>query len=130
MSDMYADMIIDLYRHPVNFGKLENPDIKAKDSNPLCGDVIEIQIKLNKGIAKEVKFNGKGCAISQASASLLTEMIKGKKIDELMKLDKKDILDALGIEIGPIRLKCALLPLKVLKMGIYSYLGSSSKDKE
>ncbi|MCP8308812.1 MAG: SUF system NifU family Fe-S cluster assembly protein [archaeon] len=130
MSDMYAEMIIDLYRHPMNYGKLENPDIKAKDSNPICGDVIEIQIKLNKGKVKEVKFNGKGCAISQASASLLTEMIKGKKIDELKELDKKDILDALGIEIGPVRLKCALLPLKVLKMGIYSYLGSSTKAEE
>ncbi|MCP8320882.1 MAG: SUF system NifU family Fe-S cluster assembly protein, partial [archaeon] len=117
MSDMYAEMIIDLYRHPMNYGKLENPDIKAKDTNPICGDIIEIQIKLNKGVVKEVKFNGKGCAISQASASLLTEMIKGKKINELKKLDKKDILDALGIEIGPVRLKCALLPLKVLKMG-------------
>jgi len=130
MSEMYAEMILDLYRHPMNYGQLENPDVKAKDSNPLCGDVIEIQIKLNKGVVKEVKFNGKGCAISLASASLLTEMIKGKKIDELKKLDKKDILDALGIELSVIRLKCALLPLKVLKMGLYSYLGGSTKDKE
>lgn len=127
MSDMYAEMIIDLYRHPMNYGKIENPDIKAQDTNPICGDIIEIQVKLNKDRVKEVKFNGKGCAISQASASLLTEMIKGKKIDELLKMDKKDILDALGIEISPVRLKCALLPLKVLKMGIYSYLGESNK---
>ncbi|MGB9659897.1 MAG: Fe-S cluster assembly sulfur transfer protein SufU [Nitrososphaerales archaeon] len=130
MSDMYAEMIIDLYHHPMNYGNIEKPDIKAKDTNPICGDIIEIQIKLNKGRVKEVKFNGKGCAISQASASLLTEMIKGKKIDELLKLDKKDILNALGIEISPVRLKCALLPLKVLKMGIYSYLGDSNKAKE
>lgn len=127
MSDMYAEMIIDLYRHPMNYGEIENPDIKAKDTNPLCGDIIEIQIKLNKGRVKEVKFKGKGCAISLASASLLTEMIKGKKVDELLKLDKKDILDALEIEISLVRLKCALLPLKVLKMGIYSYLGESNK---
>ncbi|MEM2872976.1 MAG: SUF system NifU family Fe-S cluster assembly protein [Nitrososphaerales archaeon] len=127
MSDMYAEMIIDLYRHPMNYGKIENPDIKAQDTNPICGDIIEIQVKLNKGRVEEVKFNGKGCAISQASASLLTEMIKGKKIDELLKMDKKDILNALGIEISPVRLKCALLPLKVLKMGIYSYLGESNK---
>ncbi|MEM3437491.1 MAG: SUF system NifU family Fe-S cluster assembly protein [Nitrososphaerales archaeon] len=127
MSDMYAKMIIDLYRHPMNYGKIKNPDIKTQDTNPICGDIIEIQIKLNEGRVKEVKFNGKGCAISQASASLLTEMIKGKKIDELLKMDKKDILNALGIEISPVRLKCALLPLKVLKMGIYSYLGKSNK---
>jgi len=130
MSDMYAEMIIDLYRHPMNYGKIKSPDIKAKDTNPICGDIIEIQIKLNKSKVKEVKFNGKGCAISQASASLLTEMIKGKKIDELLKVDKKDILDALGIEISAVRLKCALLPLKVLKMGIYSYLGDLTNIKE
>ncbi len=127
MSEIYTRMIIDLYRNPLNYGEIEKPDIKAKDTNPICGDIIEIQIKLNKDIIKDVKFNGKGCAISMASASLLTEMIKGKSIDESLKMDKNDILDALGIKMSLVRLKCALLPLRTLKMGIYSYLGKSDK---
>ncbi len=123
--EMYSEIILDYYRHPVNFGELEKPDIVSKDSNPLCGDIVEMQLKVNDGKITDVKFKGQGCAISVASASMLTELIKGKTLEEVARLEKKDILEMLGIELSPIRLKCALLSLKALKLGIYSYLGKN-----
>jgi nitrogen fixation NifU-like protein len=126
VSDIYKEIILDYYKNPRNYGKLENPDIKAKDSNPLCGDEIEIQIKLDdkKERIEEIKFNGRGCAISQASVSMLTEMVEGMKIEEIKELTKEHILELLGNpNLGPLRIKCALLGLKVLKLGVYSYLG-------
>lgn len=124
-EDLYREIILDYYRHPRNYGSIENPDIKAKDSNPLCGDVIEIQIQLNEdNRVEKVRFNGKGCAISQASASMLTEMTQGKTLDEIRNINKENILEAMGTpDLGHTRIKCALLSLKVLKTGTYSYLG-------
>ncbi|HZY41031.1 MAG TPA: iron-sulfur cluster assembly scaffold protein, partial [Anaerolineae bacterium] len=94
-------------------------DISYEDSNPLCGDKIRINIKLKNNIVEEVKFSGKGCAISQASASMLTDELIGKSLDEIKKMDKQFVLDLLGIPLGPTRIKCALLPLKVIKAGAY-----------
>lgn len=125
-NEIYSEIILDYYRHPKNFGKLEKPDIVSKDYNPLCGDSVEIQLKVSNGKIVDVKFTGSGCAISQAAASMLTEVIKGKKLEEVVKLDKDDVLKLLGIELSPIRLKCALLPLKALKLGVYSYLSKKS----
>ena len=124
-SDLYREIILDYYKNPRNYGTLENPDIKAKDSNPLCGDVIEIQIQLDEdNQVEKVRFNGKGCAISQASASMLTEMTQGKTLDEIRNINKENILEAMGTpDLGHTRIKCALLSLKVLKTGTYSYLG-------
>src|SRR5574340_269437 len=120
MDDFYRENILDHYRHPRNGGKLEQPTHSHADYNPLCGDKIRIDLHVNAdNVVDEVAFSGKGCAISQASASMLTEMIKGKTLDEAKKIGKEDILEALGIEIGPVRLKCALLALKVLKAGVY-----------
>ena len=103
----------------------------AKDSNPLCGDVIEMQLELDKSnLVKDVKFNGQGCAISQASASMLTELVKGKNLDQVRGISKEDILSLIGGQLSAVRLKCALLSLKVLKTGVYDYLGSSSTAKE
>ena len=127
-SDIYRELILDYYRNPRNYGKLEPHDISARDSNPLCGDDVEIQIKVteDKKIGT-IKFTGKGCAISQASSSMLTELAKGKSLEWVVKsLSKDDVLKLLGTpELGPARIKCALLPLKVIKTGVYSYLGSS-----
>ena len=123
ISDMYTEMILDYYRNPRNKGTLKNPDVTVRDSNPLCGDVIEMQMKVEKGKIKDIKFSGSGCAISTASASMLTEVVKGKSLKEAEQLDKKDVLKLLGIDISAVRLKCALLPLKVLKMAVYSYKG-------
>jgi nitrogen fixation NifU-like protein len=120
MDDFYRENILDHYRHPRNAGKLEHPTHSHEEHNPLCGDVIRIDLHVNEdNLIDEVAFTGKGCAISQASASMLTEMIKGKSLEEARQIGKEQILDALGIEIGPVRLKCALLSLKVLKAGAY-----------
>ncbi len=131
MSSIYTEIILDYYRHPRNKGQLENPQISAKDSNPLCGDVIEIQMALDgNDTVKDVKYNGQGCAISQASASMLTELVKGKSLDEVRKISKEDILSLIGGQLSAVRLKCALLSLKVMKTGLYSYLGALDSGKE
>src|SRR5208337_627267 len=108
-SDIYKDIILDYYRNPRNFGDLPEPDVRAKDSNPLCGDIIEMQLKIKDGKIDDLRFKGKGCAISQASASMLTELAKGKTLEEIKSLGKQDILSMLGIDPGPTRIKCALL---------------------
>jgi len=120
MDDFYRENILDHYRHPRNTGTLEHPTHSHEEDNPLCGDVIRIDLHINEDdVIDKVAFKGRGCAISQASASMLTEMIKGKTFEEVKQLNKDDILEALGIEIGPVRMKCALLSLKVLKVGMY-----------
>jgi nitrogen fixation NifU-like protein len=120
MEDFYRENILDHYRNPRNKGRLEHPTHTHEEHNPLCGDVIRIDLHVNEdNVIDQVRFDGHGCAISQASASMLTEMVQGKTLDEAKALSKEDILEALGIEIGPVRLKCALLSLKVLKAGVY-----------
>ena len=122
-ADIYREIILDYYRNPRNFGKIESPDIVLRESNPLCGDEIEIHVKFDGDKVKDIKFNGKGCAISQASASMLTEMVMGKSLEDMKKVGKEDILESLGLpNLGPARIKCALLSLKTLKLGVYSYL--------
>lgn len=121
---MYKEIILDYYRNPRNKGQVQSPDAKAKDSNPLCGDVVEMQLKFADGKVSDIKFNGDGCAISQASASMLTELVMGKSIEEIRKIDKTALLDNLGSpNLGAVRIKCALLPLKVMKSAVYEYLG-------
>jgi nitrogen fixation NifU-like protein len=126
-SDFYRELILDYYRNPRNFGKLDPHDIDAKDLNPLCGDEIEMQIRVSpeKDTIEEIRFIGKGCAISQASASMLTEMAKGKPLEWVKALSREDILKMLGTsDLGPARTKCAMLSVKVLKTGVYGYLGA------
>ncbi|MCS6787966.1 MAG: SUF system NifU family Fe-S cluster assembly protein [Aigarchaeota archaeon] len=124
------DEILDHYRNPRNYGELPDATVRAKDSNPLCGDVIEMSLKIEGDRIVDVRFRGKGCAISQASASMLTDRLKGMTLDEARSLNRDYVLGMLGIELSPVRVKCATLSLKVLKLGIYSYLGSSTKDLE
>jgi len=128
-SDIYRDIILDYYRHPRNAGELPNADVRAKDSNPLCGDIIEMQLKINDGKIDDIRFQGKGCAISQASASMLTEVIKGKSLDDVKSMGKSDVLDLLGIDPGPTRIKCALLGLKVVKLAVYGFLGQAITEE-
>lgn len=112
---MYAENVLDHYRSPKNFGKMENPDLKHRELNPLCGDEYEFQIKLSGGSIGDVKFNGDGCAISMASASMLSEFVKGKEKSEILKMSFGDIVKLLGISVSPAREKCAMLPLSILK---------------
>ena len=120
MDDLYREVIIERYKNPAYKGTLEPNDISFEDENPLCGDHIRIDLRMNsEGKVVEAAFSGHGCAISQASADLLLESIIGKKLDEVKALNRQDVLDNLGINLGPVRLKCALLPLKVLKAGVY-----------
>lgn len=119
MNDMYREIIVDHYKNPQYYGKLDPNDISFEDENPLCGDQIRIDLRIKDDIVYEAAFSGHGCAISQASADLLIESILGKSINDVKKMTKLDILELVGIELGPVRLKCALLPLKVLKAGVY-----------
>lgn len=119
MEDMYRDQIIDHYQNPRNYGTLEHPDISYEEDNPVCGDHIRIDLKVTDGKVVDARFDGHGCSISQASASMLTESIIGKSLDEVRQIGKEQILEMLGIPLGPVRLKCALLSLKVLKAGAY-----------
>jgi nitrogen fixation NifU-like protein len=128
MDDLYREVIIEHYKNPGFRGKLDPHDIQFEDSNPLCGDHIEITMQVDAdGVVKDARFDGHGCAISQASADLLIESIIGKPVEEIKQLNKQNILDLLGIELGPVRLKCALLSLKVLKAGVYG-LGEAGDD--
>ena len=128
MDDLYRELIIERYKTPHFRGLLDPHDISFEDENPLCGDHIRIDLRVDEqGRVTEAGFDGHGCAISQASADLLIESIQGKQLDEIKQIDKDDVLDLLGIELGPVRLKCALLSLKVLKAGVYG-LGEASDD--
>ena len=119
MDDFYRENILDHYKYPRYKGRLENPDIKFRDVNPTCGDDITFELKIEDDRVTDVAFNGHGCAISMASASMLAEELMGKGLDEVKAMDKQFVLDLLGIPIGPVRLKCALLPLKVVKAGVW-----------
>ncbi len=120
MDDLYRENILDHYRKPRFKGVLEPHTHRHKEHNPVCGDEIQIDLQVNdEGIIEHAAFSGHGCAISQASASMLLEQLQGMSLDEAKKISKDDILEFLGIPIGPVRMKCALLSLKVLKAGIY-----------
>ena len=116
MDDLYRDEILEHYRNPHNFGVLEQPTTAKEGANPLCGDRITLMLGINdQGTVEEVAFTGRGCAISQASASMLTDEIKGKSLDEIAHMGSKDVLNNLGIEISPARMKCAMLSLETLR---------------
>lgn len=127
--DLYMEQILDHYKYPRNFGRLENPDITHEEGNPSCGDQIRIDLKISDGKISDVRFSGKGCAISQAATSMLTEMIKGQSLEDVKKISKEDMLGELGIEISAIRLKCALLALKILKAGVYGIKGWPGEEE-
>lgn len=128
MDDLYRQLIIDRYKNPQFRGRLAPHQIAFEDDNPLCGDHIRVELQVDgQGKVTAAAFDGHGCAISQASADLLMETVIGKTLDEIKKLTKDDVLDLLGIELGPVRLKCALLSLKVLKAGVYG-LGEASDE--
>ena len=127
--DIYHEMIVDYSRNPLNYGEIENHDVTFHDSNPLCGDSIDIDMKIDDQKVTDIKFHGKGCAICMACTSVLTEITKGKSLDDVRKIEKNDVLGELGLEhLQAVRIKCALLSLKVLKSAVYTYLGSNLDD--
>ena len=115
MDDLYRDYILEHYRRPHNFGVLDGATLSQEGANPLCGDRITMQLRVRGGVIDGVGFTGRGCAISQASASLLTDEIKGKGVDAASAMTGRDVLDLLGIEISPARMKCAMLSLETLQ---------------
>ncbi len=128
MDDLYREVIIERYKNPLYRGHLDPHNISFEDDNPLCGDHIRIDLRTNaQNQVTEALFDGHGCAISQASADLLMEAVQGKSLDEVKAITKDDLLEMLGLELGPVRLKCALLSLKVLKAGVYG-LGEASDE--
>ena len=130
-ADIYHEMIVDYSRNPVNYGKIEDHDVTFHDANPLCGDSIDIDMKIDEDKVTDIKFHGKGCAICMACSSVLTEITKGKNIDEVRSIEKNDVLSELGLEhLQAVRIKCALLSLKVLKSALYTYLGDHLKDSQ
>ena len=119
MDALYRDEILEHYRHPHNFGTLDAPDVSYEGSNPLCGDRITLMLDIDDGgVIRDVAFTGRGCAISQASTSMLTDRIRGKSLDEVARIGGQDVLDELGIEISPARLKCALLSIDTLRRSL------------
>ena len=116
MDELYREYILEHYKRPHHFGELESPDLEFYDTNPLCGDELRVQLKLDgDNRVADVAFSGQGCAISQASASMVSDEIIGMPVDDVLRLDKQFVLDLLGIDISATRIKCALLSLKVLK---------------
>ena len=118
-NEVYRENILEHYQRPRNRGTLDAPDVTYEDANPLCGDRIRIDVQIADQRIATIRFSGHGCAISQASASMLCEHVEGRTLDEVKQLSKDDVLEMVGIDLGPVRLKCALLALKTLKAGVY-----------
>ncbi|KHO46102.1 MAG: nitrogen fixation protein NifU [archaeon GW2011_AR3] len=116
---LYRENILDHYRHPRNFGRIENPTVTFHGDNPICGDEIDIALQLDKNKITDAKFIGRGCAISQASASMLMETLPGKTMEQASGISKDNIMEMLGVDVNATRLKCAILPLKVLEGALF-----------
>jgi nitrogen fixation protein NifU and related proteins len=131
VDDMYREVILDHYKNPRGHGVIEDADAHAEGLNPLCGDEVTIYVQFDEDgeTIDEVKFSGRGCAISQASTSMLMEMVKGRKADEIAALPKEELLEEIGIPLTPIRLKCALLGLGVLKVALHRAKGTPLPDE-
>ncbi|WP_121743957.1 Fe-S cluster assembly sulfur transfer protein SufU [Natronorubrum halophilum] len=130
-SDMYRQQILDHYKNPRNYGQLEDPTFTHVGENPMCGDEIRMDVRLDddEETIERVAFSGDGCAISQASASMLSKELQGKTVPELLEMDRDDVVDMLGVDISPMRIKCAVLAEKVAQDGAEIYQGELDKEK-
>ena len=127
MAALYSDILLDHFRHPRNYGELTTPDISSENFNPLCGDRIRIELKLNGSVVQEVRFKGDACAISTAAASLLTELIMGAELEEVAAISDDRLISALESDIKPARIQCALLALEALRAGLKDYSSTSPR---
>ncbi|PIN81094.1 SUF system NifU family Fe-S cluster assembly protein [Candidatus Woesearchaeota archaeon CG10_big_fil_rev_8_21_14_0_10_32_9] len=121
MDELYREVLLDHYKNPHNKGIILKPNIHKEDSNPLCGDMVEIFIRLKGEKIENITFEGKGCVISQTSASILTDELKGKTLKDVQNMTREDLLDLIGLQLTPTRVKCAMLPLSAIKKGIIDY---------
>jgi nitrogen fixation NifU-like protein len=128
-SDMYRQQILDHYKNPRNYGELEDPTFTHVGENPMCGDEIAIDVALEDGHVEQIAFRGDGCAISQASASMLSERLTGASVEDLVEMDRDDVIEMLGVDISPMRVKCAVLAEKVAQDGYEIYEGEKDVDK-
>ena len=131
MDQLYRENILDHYKHPRNYGEIEGADASAEGMNPLCGDEVTITIAFGEDgdTIEDVKFSGRGCAISQAATSMLTELIKGRKASDVAALPKEDLLEEVGVPLTPVRLKCAILGLSTLKVALHKGKGTPLPDE-
>ena len=118
MDSLYKEIVLDHYKNPHNFGTLEPADYTAEDTNPLCGDQVRIDMRVDDGIVTDIKFSGRGCAVSMASSSILTDMVMGQPLEEVRAITKDDLLEEIGIPVSPARMKCATLGLTVLNLSL------------
>jgi nitrogen fixation NifU-like protein len=123
MDDLYRDNILDHYKAPRNHGTIEGADVSAEGMNPLCGDQLTIDLKIDDGRIEQIRFHGKGCSISQAATSMLTELVEGKTVEEAAAISREDVEAELGIPLSPVRLKCALLGLGTLRVALNRHSG-------
>ena len=123
MDDFYRENILDHYKNPRNSGHLETPTVTAEGVNPLCGDELAVELLVEDGVVADVRYNGRGCAISQAAASMISDELKGKRVEDVKAIGKDDVLEELGIPLSPIRLKCALLSVGVLRVALHKLTG-------
>ena len=129
MDDFYRENILDHYKNPRNSGHIDHPTAFAEGVNPLCGDELSVELEVDGGVVTDIRYNGRGCAISQAAASMLSDVVKGKRVEDLAELGKEDVLEELGIPLTPIRLKCAMLSVGVLKVALSELTGDPLPDE-
>ena len=131
MDQLYRENILDHYKHPRNYGEIEGADAEAEGMNPLCGDEVTITVAFGEDgdTIEDVKFSGRGCAISQSATSMLTELVKGRKASEVASLPKEALLDEVGVPLTPVRLKCAILGLSTLKVALHKGKGTPLPDE-
>ncbi|MFQ5427288.1 MAG: Fe-S cluster assembly sulfur transfer protein SufU [Gaiellales bacterium] len=124
MDDFYRELILDHYKNPRNAGEIDPADAHASGQNPLCGDEVDITVSLRGEIVDDVRFTGRGCAISQAATSMLTDLARGRTVDDVAGMERQELLDEIGIQLSPVRLKCAILGLGVLKVALHKARGT------
>ena len=128
-DQLYREVILDHYKNPRGHGVIEDADAEAEGQNPLCGDELQIDLKIDEGVISDIRFSGQGCSISQAATSLLTEVVVGKRVEEAAALEREDVTGLIGIPLSPVRLKCALLGLGVLKVALHRAKGTPLPDE-